>query len=510
MRIGGDKRHVFGQGRPMAKDAVGAATRGATLRAAAGRRVLARGGVANRYQGTLSAAQNANQNIVESRLFFTGTTGMSGGLDLSRATDAREKGRLGFFGAAESYAGAYPRVTSEPLGRDLNPLGRGDGQAYVAGALSLKRIAPRLPKALGLGGYGNSVNNGCKRGCWGDFVPGPPPNACWAAMNDWCGVMNLCRCFTADCEQAVGGKVTNLASSWLTPMPDYDHCYWYDRDPAAWIGTWWEMCQHSCAGFYASGGLYGSCGCYNECTDCCDDLAVVTNAAMAACCREGPGTCVGGWSGDACRLPEGADGGGGAVPAGGAAGIGAGAGGGIPARGTLSGGTCALQPASSAPTPPPQWFGKTLGRAESCCWHYYNTMLNRGLLNAWRQRKVACMCKVVGDPSRFQFGGCCPAFAERWSCCNPDVNAISCKIGPTILICNFYPPILSYYSTPKGGPDDDCQAAHNLLHEAFHKCTTPLASDKIGGPGVGNMADQWAHVIMACCGCMTRQGVVFP
>jgi len=135
----GDQRHVFGQGRPMAKDASGSG--------------------ASWYQGTLSAAQNANQNIVESRLFFTGTTGMSGGLDLSRSTDAREKGRLGLFGTSESYAGSYGRVTSEPIGRDLNPLGRGDGFGYVAGALLVARLAPWLPKNIALSGTGNSVNN---------------------------------------------------------------------------------------------------------------------------------------------------------------------------------------------------------------------------------------------------------------------------------------------------------------------------------------------------------------
>ena len=122
------------------------------------------GSGASWYQGTLSAAQNANQNIVESRLFFTGTTGMSGGLDLSRSTDAREKGRVGLFGTAESYAGSYGRVTSESVGRDLNPLGRGDGMAYVAGELSLDQVAPRLPLSRPTIGFGYSVNNGCPDG----------------------------------------------------------------------------------------------------------------------------------------------------------------------------------------------------------------------------------------------------------------------------------------------------------------------------------------------------------
>ena len=32
-----------------------------------------------------------------------------------------------------AYAGSYGRVTSERIGRDLNPLVRGDGSAYVGG-----------------------------------------------------------------------------------------------------------------------------------------------------------------------------------------------------------------------------------------------------------------------------------------------------------------------------------------------------------------------------------------
>jgi len=131
----GDKRHLFGQGRPMAKDSSGSG--------------------ANWYQGSVSAAQNANQNQVESRLFFEGT--VTTGLD--RATDARERQRIGIFGTGSSYAGSYGRVTSESIGRDLNPLGRGDGMAYLAGALNLGRIAPRVPRGLASPGTGNSVNN---------------------------------------------------------------------------------------------------------------------------------------------------------------------------------------------------------------------------------------------------------------------------------------------------------------------------------------------------------------
>jgi hypothetical protein len=98
---------------------------------------------------------------VESRLFFDGTIAPT---DMDRATDAREKGRIGILGSGLSYGGSYSRVTSETIGRDLNPLGRGDGNAYVGGQLNLGRITPRLPMSTAPGGWGNSVNNGCGDG----------------------------------------------------------------------------------------------------------------------------------------------------------------------------------------------------------------------------------------------------------------------------------------------------------------------------------------------------------
>ena len=97
---------------------------------------------------------------VESRLFYQGTVEGGGTAnELSRLTDAREKGRIGILGSALSYAGSYGRVTSESIGRDLNPLGRGDGGAYVAGGMNLGRISPALPGNMSPGGWGNSVNN---------------------------------------------------------------------------------------------------------------------------------------------------------------------------------------------------------------------------------------------------------------------------------------------------------------------------------------------------------------
>jgi hypothetical protein len=104
----GSSKLEFGQGRPMAKDASGAGTN------------FSKGETSQ--EGALT---------VRSRLFFDGTVAGSASVDdLSRLTDAREKGRIGILGSALSYAGSYGRVTSESMGRDLNPLGRGDGRAY--------------------------------------------------------------------------------------------------------------------------------------------------------------------------------------------------------------------------------------------------------------------------------------------------------------------------------------------------------------------------------------------
>jgi len=79
--------------------------------------------------------------------------------------DAREKMRVGVFGSAYSYAGSSPRITSEALGCDINPLGRGDGMGYVGGALNLGAISPALPNSKALSGTGNSVNNGILQDC---------------------------------------------------------------------------------------------------------------------------------------------------------------------------------------------------------------------------------------------------------------------------------------------------------------------------------------------------------
>ena len=134
--VEGNKREVFGQGRPMAKDSSGNG--------------------ANWWQGTRSDPP-VSGTAVESRFFFEGTVAPT---DMSRATDSREASRIGIFGTSNSYGGSYGRVTNEALGRDLNPLGRGAGQALVAGMLNVGRIMPGLPGSIRAGGkQGNGANN---------------------------------------------------------------------------------------------------------------------------------------------------------------------------------------------------------------------------------------------------------------------------------------------------------------------------------------------------------------
>jgi hypothetical protein len=132
----GDQRVPYGQGRPSAKDASGSG--------------------ANWEVGTTSNPTGMGLVSVESRLEFQGTVN---GTDESRATDVREKERMGIYENTLSYAGSYGRVTSEAIGRDLNPLGRGDAVSHVAGWLRLGSLSAPLPFSNALSGQGNSVNN---------------------------------------------------------------------------------------------------------------------------------------------------------------------------------------------------------------------------------------------------------------------------------------------------------------------------------------------------------------
>jgi hypothetical protein len=120
----GDQRHLFGQGRPMAKDSSGSGS--------------------NWANGTQSLPTTLGQSAVKSRLFFEGTVSST---DMTRATDAREKQRIGIFGTDLSYAESYGRLASESIGRDLNPLGKQVWQALLVSVLNLGTIPPRLPRA---------------------------------------------------------------------------------------------------------------------------------------------------------------------------------------------------------------------------------------------------------------------------------------------------------------------------------------------------------------------------
>ncbi len=67
--------------------------------------------------------------------------------------------RCGILGTALSYAGLAGRVVSESIGRDLNPLGRGDGTFYAGGNFSIRYIYPPLPLNGRTGGSGNGVED---------------------------------------------------------------------------------------------------------------------------------------------------------------------------------------------------------------------------------------------------------------------------------------------------------------------------------------------------------------
>ena len=67
-----------------------------------------------------------------------------------------DRGSLEIAGVSLLYEGT--RVKSYLLGRDLNPMGRGDGSLYAEGMFSAGNTRPR-PNSKSIGGKGNSVNN---------------------------------------------------------------------------------------------------------------------------------------------------------------------------------------------------------------------------------------------------------------------------------------------------------------------------------------------------------------
>src|SRR5690606_31324801 len=137
----GNQRNMYGQGKPQAKNSSGNG--------------------ANWDTGIASEPSISTPYDVKSRLFFEGTVTAT---DMSRATDTREKGRIGITGSSQAYGGSNGRVTSEAIGRDINPLGRGGGAALVGGMMNLGNLTPALPGNRGEVNQGNSVNNECE-GC---------------------------------------------------------------------------------------------------------------------------------------------------------------------------------------------------------------------------------------------------------------------------------------------------------------------------------------------------------
>ena len=157
------ERHLLGQGKALAKDSSGSG--------------------ANWCTGIASDDPNGVLNPLASRLDFDGTVTAT---DLDRATDAREKGRIGILGSALAYAGSSPRITSEKIGRDVNPLGRGDGMAYVGGMVNLGDIAPELPTGRAARGYGNSINNDNDGATMGEWRDRDHEDACCRCVSGWC------------------------------------------------------------------------------------------------------------------------------------------------------------------------------------------------------------------------------------------------------------------------------------------------------------------------------------
>ena len=248
----GNERHLYGQGKPNAMDA-------ADMTEAA------------EWSTGIVSEDSTGEVQVESRLFYQGTVEGGGTAnELSRLTDAREKGRIGILGSALAYAGLAGRVTSESIGRDLNPLGRGDGRAYVAGQLNLGRISPRLPGNIAAVGTGDSINNNEQQGLGGPSGPGGNGSAgtvgcdCNLCCNFEVGLLPCAHVERKDvdpcaaacdlCNSASGADCMDATCDCLT-------CQWhkYNADPCHFVPPFQEaLCENGCCcpgcPCYGSGG----------------------------------------------------------------------------------------------------------------------------------------------------------------------------------------------------------------------------------------------------------------
>jgi YD repeat-containing protein len=247
----GDQRHEWGQGRPQAKDSSGSGS--------------------NWANGMQSASSGIGVPTITSRLTFEGTVAAT---DMSRATDAREKGRIGILGSGVSFAGSYGRVTSEAIGRDVNPLGRGDGMALLMGSGKFGRINPSLPRRICILSQGNSVNNSMMQGgpdcshcqgwpegnstAWGSSgLPCGTPGCQGELCNEGCVVgwtsgvtVTCCKDMGKPCQGPIsaGEPEGSMTEKGVNVTDDPANQYGPDR--CATLGYGWDCCN---------GGL-DSCG----------------------------------------------------------------------------------------------------------------------------------------------------------------------------------------------------------------------------------------------------------
>jgi hypothetical protein len=116
-----------------------------------------------------------------------------------------ERGNLEYAGLALVYEGN--RVKSALLGRDLNPLGRGDGGFYFSGAVKFSAVSAGSLRSWNvMVGTGNSVNNPGQTG--GGYTPiGPPSDGSSSSLQ-----LEL----ASDWEKRTGKKPVN-SSIWDSP-----------------------------------------------------------------------------------------------------------------------------------------------------------------------------------------------------------------------------------------------------------------------------------------------------
>ena len=522
LRAAGGQRHLYGQGKPNTAPLRQSFPRRDPVRlclsAAPGRRGLARGG----------SASTTGEVQVESRLFYQGTVEGGGTAnELSRLTDAREKGRIGILGSALAYAGLAGRVTSESIGRDLNPLGRGDGRAYVAGQLNLGRISPRLPGNIAAVGTGDSINNNEQQGLGGPSGPGGGGSAgtVGCACNPCCNFekgalpcahveredVDPCAAACDLCDSASGADCMDATCDCLT-------CQWhkYNADPCHFVPPFQEaLCENGCCcpgcPCYGSGGNGGGVTGGGGCPGC------------------------GGTTGPWGPIDNGGGGGmpgfppGWGIPGGGVTGpwrpLGTGHAPGdqpphvweppfpVPPGSPIGNGTIRFRGFSSVDQ---LLLQQAIDIAKKCLTQF----IQSGKATEKQIDLARCMRDNL-DSVQFQYGGtsgCCPhgkwywwqyisvtfppsaaliacnnEARDRWWCCNNNSSTAFWCHNEWILICK---PLMD------AAKKDICVLVYILLHELAHSCGKGNAYEfftlgKSYGPQ--NPADATAMAILKCC-----------